>query len=144
MQSDPHESHHAWLGELEKLPIRECLALLRSRNLGRVGFEYEQRPMILPVNYRVIANGVVFRAAPGSTLSAALMRARDAFEVDEAESDGRSGWSVLVVGQATELTDDASVREARALAVSPWAPGEHDHFIVVPADEISGRRFVRE
>lgn len=99
--------------------------------------------MILPVNYRVIANGVVFRAAPGTTLSAALMRARVAFEVDEAERDGRSAWSVLIVGQATELTDDTSLRQARELGVSPWAPGEHDHFVVVPADEVSGRRFVR-
>jgi uncharacterized protein len=142
MSNDPRESRGAWLGELETLPTRECLRLLRSRDLGRVGFEYEQRPMILPVNYRVIANGVVFRAAPGTTLSVALMRARVAFEVDDAEPDGSSGWSVLVVGQARELRDDASLREARELRVSPWAPGVHDHFIVVPGDEISGRRFV--
>jgi uncharacterized protein len=143
MGSDPHESNGAWLGELEKLPTRECLRLLRSRDLGRVGFEYAQRPMILPVNYRVIANGIVFRVAPGTTLSAALMRARVAFEVDDADPDGRSGWSVLVVGQATELSDEVSLRQARQLGVSPWVPGEHDHYVVVPADEISGRRFTR-
>lgn len=139
----PTELTTAWLGELEKLPTRECLRLLRSRELGRVGFEFAKGPVILPVNYRVIANGIVFRAAPGTTLSAALTRARVAFEVDDADPSGRSGWSVLVVGQATELRDDKSVRQAQQLGVSPWAPGEHDHFVVVPVDEISGRRFVR-
>jgi uncharacterized protein len=133
----------AWLGELERLSTRECLRLLRSRELGRVGFEFAARPVILPVNYRVIANGIVFRAAPGNKLSAALMRARVAFEVDDAEPSGRSGWSVLVVGHATELRDDTSVKAAQQLGVSPWAPGEHAHFVVVPADEISGRRFAR-
>jgi uncharacterized protein len=133
----------SWLGELEPLSVRECLALLRSRELGRVGFELEQRPVILPVNYRVIANGIVFRVAPGTTLSAALTRARVAFEVDDAEPGGQSGWSVLVTGRATELHDEESVRQARHLGVSPWAPGDHDHFVIVPVDQISGRRFAR-
>jgi nitroimidazol reductase NimA-like FMN-containing flavoprotein (pyridoxamine 5'-phosphate oxidase superfamily) len=143
-ESEAHpELETAWLGELERLSTRECLTLLRSRELGRVGFEFAQRPVILPVNYRVIANGVVFRVAPGTTLSAALLRARVAFEVDDADADGRSGWSVLAVGHATELHDDESVRQARQLGVSPWAPGEHEHFVIVPVDEVSGRRFTR-
>ena len=137
------ESASGWLGELEKLRVRECLRLLRSRELGRVGFTFARRPMIVPVNYRMIANGIVFRTAPGSKLSAAILRSEVAFEVDDSESSGRSGWSVLVVGKATELRDAKSLRQARRLGVSPWAPGEHDHFVIVPVDEVSGRRFVR-
>ena len=130
-------------GELEELSVRECLRLLRSRELGRVGFTFARRPMIVPVNYRMVANGIVFRTAPGSKLSAALSRSEVAFEVDDAEPSGRSGWSVLVVGRATELREEKSLREAQRLGVSPWAPGEHDHFVIVPVDEVSGRRFVR-
>jgi nitroimidazol reductase NimA-like FMN-containing flavoprotein (pyridoxamine 5'-phosphate oxidase superfamily) len=146
----PHDQESAqtgipesWLGELERLPTRECLRLLRTRTLGRVGFKFAKRPVILPVNYRVIANGIVFRTAPGTKLSAAVMRSDVAFEVDDAEADGSSGWSVLVVGHATELRDDRSIREARRLNVSPWAPGEHRHFVAVPLDAVSGRRFRR-
>ena len=138
------ESATGWLGELEKLPIRECLRLLRSRELGRVGFTFARRPMILPVNYRMIANGIVFRTAPGSKLTAALTRSEVAFEIDDAEPNGRSGWSVLVVGKATELRDEKSRRQAQRLGVSPWVPGEHDHFVIIPVDEVSGRRFVHE
>jgi nitroimidazol reductase NimA-like FMN-containing flavoprotein (pyridoxamine 5'-phosphate oxidase superfamily) len=137
------ESATGWPGELEELNVRECLRLLRSRELGRVGFTLARRPMIVPVNYRMIANGIVFRTAPGSKLSAALLRSEVAFEVDDAEAGGRSGWSVLVVGTATELHDEKSLRQAQRLGVSPWAPGRHDHFVIIPVDEVSGRRFVR-
>jgi nitroimidazol reductase NimA-like FMN-containing flavoprotein (pyridoxamine 5'-phosphate oxidase superfamily) len=142
--SEQHrDAGSTWLGELERLPTRECLALLRSHELGRIGFKLGRRPVILPVNYRVIANGIVFRTAPGTKLSAAVLRSDVAFEVDAAEPDGRAGWSVLVVGHATELRAEKSLQEARRLGVSPWAPGAHDHFVVVPIEEISGRRFAR-
>ena len=111
--------------------------------VGRVGFQVAERPVILPVNYRVVANAVVFRTEPGTKLTAALMRARVAFEVDDAATGGRSGWSVLVVGHATELGDQASLQEADRLGVSPWAPGSREHFVVIAAEEVSGRRFGR-
>jgi uncharacterized protein len=69
------------------------------------------------------------------------MHSRVAFEVDEAESNGTSGWSALVVGGVTELRDEASRKEAERLAVSPWAPGSREHFVVVHAENVSGRRF---
>jgi nitroimidazol reductase NimA-like FMN-containing flavoprotein (pyridoxamine 5'-phosphate oxidase superfamily) len=138
-----NEDDPTWPDGLEKLAPGECLALLRARELGRVGLQVGDRPVILPVNYRVVANAVVFRTAPGTKLDAALMRAPVAFEVDDVEMNGRSGWSVLLVGHATELTDRASLEEAKRLDVSPWAPGSHEHFVIVTADEVSGRRFDR-
>ena len=137
------EDDRTWLEELENLTTRECLELLRTRELGRVGFQVADRPVILPVNYRVVANAVVFRTAPGTKLDAALMRAPVAFEVDDVEMNGRSGWSVLLVGHATELSDQASLQEAKRLDVSPWAPGSREHFVVIAAEEVSGRRFGR-
>ncbi len=137
------EDDRTWLEELQNLTPRECLELLRTRELGRVGFQVADRPVILPVNYRVVANAVVFRTAPGTKLDAALMRAPVAFEVDDVEMNGRSGWSVLLVGHATELSDQASLQEAKRLDVSPWAPGSREHFVVITAEEVSGRRFGR-
>ena len=140
LTSDPD---WAWLKELEYLTTRECFELLRTRELGRVGFQVAERPVILPVNYRVLTNAVAFRTEPGTKLTAALTRARVAFEVDHAATGGRSGWSVLVVGHATELSDEASLQEAERLGISPWAPGTREHFVVIAAEEVSGRRFGR-
>jgi uncharacterized protein len=139
----PREGTLTWLEELEQLTTSECLELLRTRQLGRVGFQLGDLPVILPVNYRVMANAVLFRTAPGTKLNAALMRAPVAFEVDDVAINGLSGWSVLVVGRAAELSDQASVQEAEALGVSPWAPGSREHFVVISAEEVSGRRFAR-
>ena len=130
-----------WLEGLEYLKTHECLELLATKELGRVGFSVEDRPVILPVNYRIIANAVVFRTDPGAKLTTALTRSVVAFEVDDVASDERSGWSVLVVGRATELTDEPSLQEARQLKVSPWVPGSREHFVVIGAEEVSGRRF---
>ena len=131
----------SWLEGLEELTSEDCLLLLRSHELGRVGFQFDEQPIIFPVNYRLLANGVVFRTAPGTKLKAAMLRSRVAFEVDEADASGPSGWSVLVVGRAAEVTDPASLQEAERLGVSPWAPGSRDHFVVIHAEEVSGRRF---
>jgi nitroimidazol reductase NimA-like FMN-containing flavoprotein (pyridoxamine 5'-phosphate oxidase superfamily) len=130
-----------WLVELESLTTRECLELLATEELGRVGFELDGRPVILPVNYRVMANAVAFRTEPGTKLTAALMRARVAFEVDHVSADRTGGWSVLVVGEATELDDEGSLQEIERLGVSPWAPGSRNHVVVIAADQVSGRRF---
>ena len=137
--TDTHE--RPWIEGLAYLKTRECLELLATRELGRVGFSIEDCPVILPVNYRIIANAVVFRTDPGAKLTTALTRSVVAFEVDDVAPDGGSGWSVLVVGRATELTDETSLREARQLNVSPWVPGSREHFVVIGAEQVSGRRF---
>lgn len=130
-----------WIEGLAYLKTRECLDLLRTRELGRVGFSVADQPVILPVNYRMVENAVVIRTDPGAKLTTALMRSTVAFEVDDVATGGRSGWSVLVVGHATELTDATSLHEARQLHVSPWVPGSREHFVVISAEQVSGRRF---
>ena len=130
-----------WLGGLEELRVDECLRLLRSGVLGRVGLQAEGHPVIVPVNYAVVENAVVLRTAPGVKLAAALARTEVAFEVDGVEDDGARGWSVLVIGHATELRDAGSLEEARRLAISPWAPGEREHYVAIPIERVTGRRF---
>ncbi|MBO3749286.1 pyridoxamine 5'-phosphate oxidase family protein [Streptosporangiaceae bacterium NEAU-GS5] len=39
----------------------------------------------------------------------------------------RTGWSVTAVGPARAVTDPAEHARLRALPLTPWAPGEHDH-----------------
>lgn len=126
---------------LEVLTEDECFALLADRSVGRVGVTIGAMPAILPVNYALHGRTVVFRTAEGTKLQAAIQHAVVAFEVDDIDEREHRGWSVLVVGMATELTG-ARREEALALPLEPWAPHGRDHVVAIAADLVSGRRLV--
>ncbi|SPL98798.1 unnamed protein product [[Actinomadura] parvosata subsp. kistnae] len=63
-----------------------------------------------------------------------------AFEADEFDPGMRTGWSVTAVGHARAVTDPAEIVRLTELPLSPWAPGSRDHYIVVDAEQMSGRR----
>jgi len=124
---------------LEVIDRDRCLELLASRGIGRVGVVVGGRPVILPVNYGLDGERVVFRTAPGTKLDAAVRRTNVAFEIDEADASSHGGWSVVVSGWADEVTGP-DLDRARALGIEPWAEGERSHFIAIQPDRITGRR----
>ncbi|HEX6311778.1 MAG TPA: pyridoxamine 5'-phosphate oxidase family protein [Acidimicrobiia bacterium] len=131
----------AYLSErLAVLSRPECLELLGQASIGRVGVSIGALPAVLPVNYAMVDHAIVFRTAPGTRLSAALRGAVVAFEADAVDSDAETGWSVLVVGRAEEVTEPALVGKARALGLEAWAPGSRDHFVSIAIERVSGRR----
>lgn len=113
----------------------ECLRLLRGRAVGRLGIVVGGEPLILPVNYAVLGETIVFRSAPGSKLDMGP-RAPACFEVDEFDQSMSAGWSVLVNGRLEEIDAD----EAGAADVTPWAPGEREHWMRLVPRRITGRR----
>ena len=128
---------------MEELDRDQCVELLASRNLGRVGFVADGgQPLILPVNYALTERAVVFRTAPGTKLSE-LPMSRAAFEVDDVDRGAGVAWSVLVTGEAHDISDsfDRLAAELRGLAVVPAAPGEHPAWVEIYMREVTGRRF---
>lgn len=125
---------------LEKLSREDCIALLSTRSVGRVGITLSALPVIFPVNFAVLDGDVVFRSSPGSKLTAAAQRAVVAFEVDDVDGMYHSGWSVLIVGPAYEITDPAELARAQSLPLTPWAPGTKGHYIRIRSEIVSGRR----
>jgi len=127
--------------EFTEIPPDECLVLLSTHSMGRLGLVHEGRPFIFPVNYLLDGKTIVFRTDPGLKLSETPLR-KVALEVDDVDLEARTGWSVLVQGHAFEITraiDRRSVAR-RLLPVSPFAPGEKDHWIQIEVDEVTGRR----
>lgn len=104
---DEHPTDHAGL---EILPFDVCLRLLASVPVGRVGFHADGELVILPVNYVVDGQNIVFRTARGSKLSAAEGQNLVAFEADDYDPPTRSGWSVAVSGHAEAVCEDTEVR----------------------------------
>ena len=129
-------------GGLEVLDTEECLRLLATQQIGRLGLPGKAYPLILPFNYALDRGVIVIRTHAGSTLSAAD-HAKVTFEVDEIDRRTRSGWSVLVHALAEEVTEAYRadlLERTRATGVKPWAPGEHGRWMRLIPREITGRR----
>ena len=127
---------------IESLGPVECLRLLATQQVGRLGFVCDGRPDVLPVNYVLDGDAVVFATSPGAKLWG-VTRTPVAFEVDWIDPLTRSGWSVVIHGLAQEITglDSAAVIERiRALPLSPWPGGERLNPVRLPVTSISGRR----
>lgn len=123
---------------LEVLSADECWARLGARPVGRIAFVDAGEPMILPVNHAVTGRRIVFRTARGALLHEALMNRPVAFEVDGFEEATRTGWSVLVRGQARLADDVAGLDD---LGLSPWADAiDRDDWVQIVAEEVTGRR----
>jgi nitroimidazol reductase NimA-like FMN-containing flavoprotein (pyridoxamine 5'-phosphate oxidase superfamily) len=127
---------------LEVLDREECLMLLASASLGRIGITSGALPTILPVNFRFDGRQILIRTSLGTKLDAATRNAVVAFEVDEIDPATRSGWSVVVRGVARPLTDAGEIEAARRLPLERWAPGSDSRVIAVSVELVSGRRIV--
>ena len=126
------------------LPTEECHRLLATRQLGRIGLAGAPFPLILPVNYVLDGDAVVIRT-DSAKITAAAGHTRVAFEVDDVDERTRSGWSVLVQALAEEVTGarrDELVERLRTAGGSPWAPGDHGHWIRLIPKVVTGRRIV--
>jgi len=124
----------------QELPKSECFELLAREQLGRVAFADDRGPVVFPVNFVLDRHMVVFRTDAGTKLDAACRGSRVAFEVDGADAAAHTGWSVLVRGEAVEVTDPAELARLRKLPLDPWAPGAKTHYVRILPAVLTGRR----
>jgi nitroimidazol reductase NimA-like FMN-containing flavoprotein (pyridoxamine 5'-phosphate oxidase superfamily) len=126
---------------LEVLDRAACIELLaQHRFLGRLGIVVDGRPIILPVNYVVHDEAVVFCTASGTKLDAVASGADVAFEIDDSSPLHHSGWSVLIQGHAELISDPASVGRLQRGPLRPWVKGVRANWVRISLDEVSGRR----
>jgi nitroimidazol reductase NimA-like FMN-containing flavoprotein (pyridoxamine 5'-phosphate oxidase superfamily) len=127
---------------IEVISRDECLRLLATQEVGRLGFVDHGAADVLPVNYALDGDSIVFATALGTKLWAAE-RAQVAFEVDSTDPTARTGWSVVVHGQAQQVTTlDSPVLVSRVkdLGLRPWAGGPRPHLVRIVPRTITGRR----
>ena len=119
----------------EELSRSECVELLESHAVGRIAVVVDDgSPLVVPVNYVMDAESVVFRTGPGSKLGG-LRTQPLSFEVDAHDPYRRTGWSVLVRGVAFEIDESDACEDP-----GPFAPGQKAHWVRIATMEISGRR----
>ena len=100
----------------------------------------DRGPVVFPVNFVLDRHMVVLRTDAGTKLDAAIRGSRVAFEIDGTDSVRHTGWSVLVRGEAIEVTDPAELVRLRRLPLNPWAPGAKTHYVRILPAALTGRR----
>lgn len=129
---------------LQELSADDCLVLLATQQVGRLGVVSDGYPVVVPVNYALDHGVVVLRRSAGRTL-AALQHANVTLEVDQIDPVTQTGWSVLVKGLAEEVTDrhrEDLVASTHRTAAEPWAPGDNDHWVRLIPHGVTGRRLL--
>jgi hypothetical protein len=113
---------------------------LASVPLGRLAVVHGGVPEVVPVNFAVLDDEIIVRTGPGLLVRAAHGSGLAAFEADEWDDHTRTGWSVLVQGQLTEVVRRDQLALLAAVAVPSWAPGTRGHVLRLRATQLSGRR----
>ncbi|TYB41900.1 pyridoxamine 5'-phosphate oxidase family protein [Actinomadura chibensis] len=126
---------------LETLDRATCLALVRRVQVGRIAWAEDGGIVdVLPVNFVVDGDTLVFMTAPGAKLDAVRAGRPLTFEADDLEPALRTAWSVLVTGRPEIVTDPEEVERLRALPLTPWIRWPEASFVRLLPDRVSGRR----
>jgi uncharacterized protein len=128
-------------GTFEKLRRDECLALVSTQRLGRLGVVVDGVPLVLPMGFVLDGETIVLQTNQGAkTLHAPLTSV--SFEVDHVDWEEGVGWSVLIQGIGEDIStaiDDRS-EALRSLAAHSWAPPPADRWLTIIPRTITGRR----
>jgi nitroimidazol reductase NimA-like FMN-containing flavoprotein (pyridoxamine 5'-phosphate oxidase superfamily) len=114
----------------EVLSESDCRDLLSRGGLGRVGITLGALPVILPVNYAVVDDDIVFKTRKGTKLNVAASGSIVAFETDSYDEIEQRGWSVLAVGRASRFEPGEQVADS---------DGAND-YVRIHCELLSGRR----
>ena len=134
---------------IEALDETQCLALIAGGGVGRIGYTSRFGPAVLPVNYHLYDQTIVFRTGIHSSMVEDLRTGiadaeyNIAFEIDQIEPITQEGWSVLVQGAAHFVDSDEERAPIAELGVQAWAGGRKDQFIRVIPRHVTGRRIRR-
>jgi len=141
----PIERRGDYIVKMYELEDDVCLKLLTGCTFGRVAFDDPRVGLtVLPVNFVMSHDAVVFRVQVGSALDSVGKGSPVAFEADHVDTVAESGWSVLVRGTATHIRSRKRVAALADTTVHPWAPGRRDRWIEIRPQLITGRIVKRE
>ncbi len=124
----------------QELSKSDCFQLLARQHLGRVAVVDDRGPVVFLINFVFDRHMVVFRTDAGTKLDAACRGSRVAFEVDGTDAEAHTGWSVVIRGEAVEVTDPAELARLGKLPLDPWAPGAKTHYVRILPAVLTGRR----
>ena len=124
----------------EALGRQQCLDLLESHHVGRIAWQAAEGPQVLPVTYTMNQGSAYFRTAPDSILAELAQPTSVALEVDELDQQTRSGWSIVLRGRTSAVSEPEALADLWASdSLVPWAVGNRTLFIRIVPERVSGR-----
>ena len=129
-------------GKIVELDPAESMELLAAKKVGRIGFLGEDGPVVLPMNYILADNHVIVRTAAFGVVARSALDQKVAFQVDDVDDFLEAGWSVLIAGSATMLSDAQMQALKFGGSPDPWAEGPRPLFLSIACDRVSGRRLL--
>ena len=130
------------MNEPIELDVHECRELLGREVFGRLAFTTDAGPRIVPLNYAVLDEALVFRTTPYSELARQAVDQEVAFEIDDIDRRRHLGWSVVALGRV-DAPGQRELGDLRAdWAPEPWAGGHRQLILRLRWRELSGRRIV--
>ena len=121
-----------------ELTTSQCWELLRADEFGRLAFRMSDEVHLVPINYAVDGDTILFRTAEGNKLLGVTMHPQVVFEID-AYDDARA-HSVIVRGLARVLGEDEEHR-AEHVPLRPWVDTPKYNVVEIVPTQITGRAF---
>ncbi len=128
---------------LQPLTTEQCETHLAVGGVGRIVYSSGRGPVALPVNFEYTQGEIVFST---DEAKAAAVEARNVvgFEVDRVDEAMSEGWSVIVTGEARQITDPEERQRLASLDLVGWAGGDRHSLVAIRPDEITGRVIIHE
>ncbi len=126
---------------LRPLSHHDCVRLLSQGAVGRLAVAAAGDVLLLPVNYLWRDDAILMRTGPDTEVARCAHGARAAFEIDSIDRERWEGWSVVVRGAAEVLGDEQDAGEPLGdlRRLRPWAEGQRDVVVRLPAEQVTGR-----
>ncbi|MEU4659676.1 pyridoxamine 5'-phosphate oxidase family protein [Streptomyces sp. NPDC023723] len=116
---------------------------LAKAPVGRIVHTRDALPAVLPVNFLLEESGaVLLRTSASSELVRAINGAVVAFEADEVDVAAQSGWSVIVTGSASVVTDPEEHERLVRTGPRSWVPWPVEVFVRIEPELVTGRELV--
>jgi len=125
---------------LDAIGRQQCLDLIESHHLGRIAWQAADLPQILPITYAMHQGSVYFRTLPDGLLAELAQQTSVALEVDELDQQTRSGWSIVLHGHTSAVSEPDELADLWASdSLVPWVSGNRTLFIRIRPDAVAGR-----
>lgn len=117
-------------GYFAALDAAECRKLLQGGRIGRVAWQSDSGINVMPVNYQVVGESVVFHTSRNGALASLLEPTAVGFQVDDIDVDAAVGWTLLVRG-----TTGPTV----GLDSTSWVPDGRHVGVAIAVEWLGGR-----
>lgn len=121
------------------IPEDACWGYLASQEVGRLATAVDNEPGIVPINFVLDGQSVVFRTALGGKLHDLIVNEKVAFEVDGWNDE--EGWSVVLHATAEVVEDAATLARFAKAPLRPWVPTVKPIWVRLLPEDLTGRRF---